>query len=78
MIEYNYSKLKGRIKELEMTQGEFAEKIGIAEPTLYKRFNHQSYFSQIEIEKAMHILNEPLSKVQLYFFTQKVAKNKTN
>lgn len=78
MIEYNYTKLKGRIRELEMTQSEFAERIGIAEQTLYKRFNHQSYFTQSEIENAMKVLRLPMNKMQLYFFNKKVAKNETN
>lgn len=78
MAKYNYSKLKGRIKELDMTLNDFAERLGIAEQTLYKKFNNQSYFTQEEIDKAMKIIMQPMSKVQLYFFSKKVAKNETN
>lgn len=78
MAKYNYSKLKGRIKELDMTLNDFAERLGIAEQTLYKKFNNQSYFTQEEIDKAMKIIMQPMSKVQLYFFNKKVVKNETN
>ena len=78
MAKYNYSKLKGRIKELDMTLNDFAERLGIAEQTLYKKFNNQSYFTQEEIDKAMKIIMQPMSNVQLYFFNKKVAKNETN
>ena len=78
LVKYNYSKLKGRIKELDMTLNGFAERLGIAEQTLYKKFNNQTYFTQEEIDKAMKIIMQPMSKVQLYFFNKKVAKNETN
>ena len=35
-------------------------------------------FTQEEIDKAMKIIMQPMSKVQLYFFNKKVAKNETN
>ena len=76
--KYNFLKLKGKIKEKGMTLNEFANHIGISEQTLYKRFNGKSYFTQIEIEKAMKLFDETLNHVQFYFFTQEVAKNKTN
>lgn len=78
MVKYNYSKLKGRIKELDMTLNGFAERLGIAEQTLYKKFNNQTYFTQEEIDKAMKIIMQPMSKVQLYFFNKKVAESETN
>ena len=46
---FDYSKFKGKIRELEMTQNEFAKKIGISEQTLNLRFNHllkQKYLKQ--------------------------------
>lgn len=76
MVKYNYSKLKGRIKELDMTLNGFAERLGIAEQTLYKKFNNQTYFTQEEIDKAMKIIMQPMSKVQLYFLIKKLRKTK--
>ena len=78
MIEYDYSKLKGRIRELGISQEQFASLIGISEQTLYKKFNNRSYFNQKEIDLSMIALKEPREKSQQYFFTKKVAKNETN
>jgi len=75
---YDYSKLKGKIRELGLTLDEFAKKIGITEQTLNLRFKNERPFKQDEIEKIMIMFNEPLTNIQLYFFTKKVAKNKTN
>lgn len=75
---YDYSKLKGKIRELGMTQNEFANEIGITEQTLNLRFRNKRFFKQKEIEKTMLLFNEPLEKIQTYFFTKKVAKSKTN
>lgn len=74
---YDYSKLKGKIRELGMTQNEYAKKIGISEQTLNFRFDNRRHFKQDEIEKTMILFNEPLEHIQIYFFTKKVAKNKT-
>lgn len=77
-ITFNYSKLKGKIRELEMTQNEFANKIGITEQTLNLRFQGKRPFKQDEIIKTMELFNEPLENIVIYFFTEKVLKNKTN
>lgn len=77
MIEYDYSKLKGKLRELAITGKQFAEDIGVSEQTLYKKFSHNSYFTQTEIEKGMKSIKEPMSKVKVYFFTKKVAKIET-
>lgn len=75
---YDYSKLKGKIRELGMTQNEFANEIGITAQTLNLRFRNKRFFKQEEIEKTMLLFNEPLENIQTYFFTKKVAKSKTN
>lgn len=76
--EFNYSKLKGKIRELDMTQREYAQSIGITERTLNLRFHNKRLFKQDEIIKTMELFNEPVENIHIYFFTQKVAKNKTN
>ncbi len=76
--EFNYSKLKGKIRELDMTQREYAQAIGITERTLNLRFHNKRLFKQDEIIKTMELFNEPVENIHIYFFTQKVAKNKTN
>jgi len=77
-MNYDYSKLKGKIRELDMTQNEFANKIGITEQTLNLRFKNKRPFKQDEIEKTMILFNEPMKNMHIYFFTKKVQKNRTN
>lgn len=77
-MNYDYSKIKGKIRELDMTQKEFADFLNISEQTLNKRFHNERPFKQEEIIKTMKLFNEPLEKIHLYFFTEKVQKNRTN
>lgn len=76
--DYNYSKLRGKIRELEMTLNEYANYIGITEQTLNKRLKNKRPFTQPEIAKSMQLFDEPAKNIHLYFFTKKVAKSKTN
>ena len=77
MVEYNYSKIKGKIKELGLTQSDFARKIGITEQTLSLRFSNKRSFRQDEITKIMALFSEPIENVHIYFFNKKVQKNRT-
>lgn len=77
-MNYDYSKLKGKIRELGITQNEFAKKIGISEQTLNLRFKNKRRFRQEEMQKTMELFEEPIKNVHIYFFTQKVQKNRTN
>ena len=56
-MNFDYSKFKGKIRELGMTQNEFAKKIGISEQTLNLRFKNLRPFTQTEIFKTMKIFN---------------------
>lgn len=48
-VNYNYSKLRGRLRELGLTQLEFAKKIGISECSLNLALNNKRGFRQGEI-----------------------------
>lgn len=72
---YDYSKLKGKIKELEMTLSVFASSIGMTEQTLHLKLKGKSRFTQDEIRKSMQVLKEPIQNVHVYFFTRKIVKN---
>ena len=76
--DYNYSKLRGKIRELEMTLNEYANRIGISEQTLNMRLKNKRPFTQPEIARSMQLFNEPVENIHLYFFTKKVQKNRTN
>ena len=69
---FDYSKLKGRIKEKNLTQEELANKIGINKSTISLRLNNQSSFIQDEIDKIIKILDIPAEEIKKYFFTEKV------
>lgn len=68
MIEIDYSKLRGKIKELFKTEENFANALGISRPTLSAIFNNKARFSQESILKAVEILKIPENEVFTYFF----------
>ena len=75
-MNYDYSKLKGKIRELGITQNEYARYIGITEQSLILRFKNKRRFRQEEMQKTMELFEEPIKNVHIYFFTQKVQKNR--
>lgn len=77
-LVFDFSKLKGKIKEVFETQNIFAEKIGINESTLSNKLNNKAEFSTIEIVKACFLLHIDFCEVNEYFFNLKVQKNEQN
>ena len=75
---YDYSKLKGRIKECFSTQSEFAQKIGISDTSLSYKLNNKSPFDQDEIEETIRLFDLTPKETLDYFFTLKVDKISTN
>ena len=71
-MSYDYSKLRGKIKEKYSTQDAFAEKIGIGRVSLSQRLNCKLEFSQEEINKSIEVLGLTTSDIPSYFFTPKV------
>lgn len=72
MINYDYSKLRGRIKEKFGTQENFAEALNIGTVSLSKRLNCSLEFSQNEINRSVEILDIPREQIPVYFFTIRV------
>ena len=68
-MKYDYSCLRGKIREKGLTESDFARHIGINAATLSGRINNKSYFSQSEIWDACRILGIPIKNVYKYFFT---------
>ena len=77
MRRYDYSKLRGRIKEKLGTEGEFARKIGRTQNYVSKVFNNGTYLSQEDIALGSEVLDIPVSEIGVYFFTKEVHKNET-
>lgn len=74
-MNYDYSKLNGKIKEVCDTQDIFAKKMGISTTSVNNKLNNKTPFTQNEIDMAIQILNIKPEEIQAYFFTQKVEKN---
>lgn len=70
--EFDYSKLRGRIKEILGTQEKYAEMLGIGRTSLSLRLNGKTNFTQCEILASCYILKIDVSKIDEYFFTTKV------
>ncbi len=69
--EFDFNKLKGRIKEKLNTQENFAKEMNISVPSLIKKLNNKSQFTQTEINKARIILDISDVELNKYFFSEK-------
>lgn len=63
---FDYSKLKGKIKEKLGTQREYAKALGYSEKTISKKLSNQTPFTQKDIEKSIKVLD--LESADPYFF----------
>lgn len=73
-IIFDFSKLRGRIKEVYGTQTAFAIAMLMNEATLSNKLNNNVEFSPKEIIRACLLLCIDLNDVKSYFFTLKVQK----
>lgn len=71
---FNYSKLRGKIREKFNTQESFADAIGMSRASLSMKLNNSSEFSQYEIKKITEKLEIPVNEIQVYFFTEEVQE----
>lgn len=76
-MEFDYSKLLGRIKEYGHTQDTLAKAIGITESTMSLKLNNKAPFKQVEIRMIAKALDISDSEIGAYFFAQKVRKSRT-
>lgn len=74
-MEFDYSKLAGKIKEICGTQSNFAKSINISEKSLSNKLNNQKRWRQDQILLACDVLNIADKDIKTYFFTLKVQKN---
>ena len=65
---YNYSKLRGKIREKFDTQEDFAKAIGKSNSTISKKLNNMSDWTREEMVRACEVLDIPLEDASLYFF----------
>lgn len=71
---YDYSKLKGKIREVFGTQGAFAMALGLSETSVSNKLNNIVDWKQEEMEKSVDLLGVSFSEIHVYFFTKKLRK----
>lgn len=69
---FDYSKLRGRIREIFKTESAFGKAMGLSHNTISKKLNGYIMFVQNEIDKAIVLLEIPDDEISTYFFTTKV------
>lgn len=73
-MSFDYSKLRGKIREIYGTQTEFANALGISHVSLSARLNNKIGFDQSEMVKAAELLGISQEEIQCYFFKKKIKK----
>lgn len=69
--ELDYSKLRGRIREVYRTEEIFSSVLGITKETLSRKLNNKAGFKSGEILDILKLLKIPKNEVNDYFFTFK-------
>ena len=70
----DFSKLRGKIKEVYGTQNAFATEMVMNEATLSNKLNNNVEFSPKEIVRACYLLEISFEEIKPYFFTLKVQE----
>lgn len=74
-MEFDYSKLREKIKKIYGTEQAFAAALGIGRVSLSKKLNNESDFTRIQMFKAAELLGFKRGEISDYFFKEKVQKN---
>lgn len=72
--EFDFNKLRGKIKEKYKTQTAFSNDMEFNEVTLSNKLNNNVEFTSKEILKATRLLNIEQQLIPEYFFTTTVKK----
>lgn len=71
-MEFDYSKLRGRIVEKYGDVRAFAKSLELSETSTYNHLNNKTRFNQRSIEKWCNLLDIPIDEAAAYFFVAKV------
>ena len=74
---FDYSKLRGKIKEVLNNESNYADLLGISNASVSAKLNSKVPFSITEMDKSIVALKIPKEEIYDYFFTKKVEKNST-
>ena len=67
-VKYDYSKLRGKIREVYKTESAFAHAMQLKTPALSRRLCNTAEWKRPEILCACDLLGIPLEEIHLYFF----------
>lgn len=67
-MEFDYSRLRGRIVEKLQTQKAFGKAIGLSEHSVSVKMNNKKPWRQNEIIRACEVLDIPWNEMPQYFF----------
>lgn len=73
-IIFDYSKLRGRIKERYESETKFSAAARISPASLSSKLNNKTYFNPEDILRILKILKIPDEEAKLYFFEEKVRE----
>lgn len=73
-MTFDYGKLRGKFKEVHLTQAQIAEIIGISAASMSEKLNGKSDFSHSEIISICGTLKIPAKEIGTYFFTPEVKE----
>ena len=76
-VRYDYSKLRGLIRERLKTEGEFARRFGRSHNYLTKVFQNETYLNQKDIQVGADTLGIAKDDIGTYFFAKEVYKKET-
>ena len=71
-MEFEYAKVKGKIKEKFGTQANFANAMNLSSVAVSDKLNNKSSWTQKEIDSACVLLGIEPVDIPTYFFTAKV------
>lgn len=70
----NVNKLKGKVREMQISQAVLADEIGINKSTLYRKFNNGGDTFEIwEVHKIVDILKLNDEEIKAIFFSKEGA-----
>jgi len=71
-VAFDFSKLRGKIREKFGSEQKFAEAMGLSHVSLSAKLNNRVPFTAPEINKVCELLSIPVEFIPVYFFTEKV------
>lgn len=74
-MQFDYGKLRGRIREKYKTESNFATELGIGRGSLSQKLNNEVDFTQRQMLRAAKLLEIEPREISNYFFSEKVQKN---